>query len=141
MPPAKHWTEYPTEAMDTGCVRWLGPEKSNGYRFWRKRVIHRVVWEETNGPIPDGLVLDHVYDRGCRYRDCINLDHLEPVTQGVNAQRMLHIRAQVAQTECVNGHQLSGDNLNLRKDGKRGCRQCARDAAAVSNARTRRKVI
>jgi len=131
----RHWRDYPTETTATGCVRWLGPCKDSGYGFWRGRVIHRVVWENTNGPVPEGLVLDHVYDRGCRHRDCINLSHLEPVPQPENARRMPHIRAQVAQTHCKHGHPLSGDNLNLRKDGKRGCRTCSREAAARSNNR------
>ena len=138
MPKAKHWTEYPTKLVpESGCIRWLGTHKEHGYAYWRKRVIHRVVWESVNGLIPAGLVLDHVYERGCRYRDCINVAHLEPVTQAENARRMQHIQAQIAQTHCKHGHPLSGDNLNIRKDGKRGCRQCARDAATRSNARRR----
>jgi hypothetical protein len=41
------------------------------------------MYERYRGPIPKGLQLDHL----CRQRDCINPDHLEPVTCAVNVQR------------------------------------------------------
>ena len=136
----RHWSEYPTERTATGCVRWLGPKESHGrYGSWRGRAIHRVVWEETHGPIPAGLLLDHVHDRGCRHTDCINLEHLELITRRANGQRAPHIRAQAAQTECVHGHALSGDNLAISPTGKRRCRACARKIAARSAARSRAK--
>ena len=47
------------------------------------RYGHRASWEFFNGPIPDGLALDHL----CRNRACINPWHLEPVTTGENNRR------------------------------------------------------
>lgn len=47
----------------------------------RKMRAHRVAWERVNGPIPDGLVIDHV----CRERSCVNPDHLRAVSRRVNA--------------------------------------------------------
>lgn len=44
---------------------------------------HRVYYESANGPIPDGLDLDHL----CRVRACVNPTHLEPVSRAVNIQR------------------------------------------------------
>ncbi len=44
---------------------------------------HRYMYEQMRGPIPDGLELDHL----CRQRDCINPDHLQPVTTAVNSRR------------------------------------------------------
>jgi hypothetical protein len=41
------------------------------------------MYEKTNGPVPAGLELDHL----CRQRDCINPDHLQPVTTAVNSRR------------------------------------------------------
>src|ERR1051326_2493639 len=37
---------------------------------------HRFVYELLVGPVPDGLVLDHL----CRVKNCVNPAHLEPVT-------------------------------------------------------------
>jgi len=39
-------------------------DKSNGYYKLdvegKKKYLHRVIWEEANGQIPDGMVVDHV---------------------------------------------------------------------------------
>lgn len=77
--------------FETDCWLWLGPQYPNGYgwvstmRDGRKRsqVAHRFVYKALIGPIPDGLVLDHL----CRVPLCCNPDHLEPVTSAVNSQR------------------------------------------------------
>jgi hypothetical protein len=42
-------------------------------------------------------------------------------------------------THCVRGHPLSGDNLKSTKSGHRRCKQCARDAAKRSRAKSRLK--
>ena len=44
---------------------------------------HRLAWEIVIGPIPDGLVLDHL----CRRPVCVNPSHLEPVTDAENLRR------------------------------------------------------
>ncbi len=54
---------------------------------------HRWAYEFLVGPIPEGLVLDHVYERGCRHRHCVNPDHLEPVTDGENTRRGVEARS------------------------------------------------
>lgn len=45
--------------------------------------VHRLVYELEVGPIPDGLVLDHL----CRVRRCCKPEHLEPVTFRENILR------------------------------------------------------
>lgn len=55
-----------------GCVRYNG----------RSTRVHRVKWIETNGPIPDGMKVDHM----CWNTRCINIDHLRLVTQAENLQ-------------------------------------------------------
>lgn len=50
----------------------------------RKRVgAHRWAYQDEMGPVPEGLVLDHL----CCVRRCVNPSHLEPVTYSVNALR------------------------------------------------------
>lgn len=84
---------------ETQCWVWTGATNATGYGFvrWGGRVapVHRVVYEIDAGDIPAGLHIDHL----CFNRKCCNPAHLEPVTVGVNNQRM-HDRI----TECPKGH-------------------------------------
>lgn len=48
-----------------------------------RTLAHRVYYIQAKGPIPDGLHLDHL----CGVPQCVNPDHLEPVTRRENAQR------------------------------------------------------
>lgn len=74
------------------CWTWIGYIAPDGYgRLSKGRfkqgswVAHRVSYEIANGPIPDGLQVDHL----CFNRACVNPAHLEAVTQLVNNQRAL----------------------------------------------------
>ena len=76
--------------MPSGCLVWTGA--ANGLYgticYNGKRVpVHRLVWELEHGPIPPGLVIDHVRARGCVYKRCINIEHLEMVTRAENSRR------------------------------------------------------
>ncbi|TDD77726.1 HNH endonuclease [Actinomadura rubrisoli] len=99
-------------------------------------VVHRFVYESLVGPIPEGLVLDHL----CRVRACCNPAHLEPVTDRVNILRGASITAANARkTHCDHGHEFTSQNT-YRHRGRRLCRACNRDAvaryAAVRKGRT-----
>lgn len=48
----------------------------------KMRLGHRVSWESANGPIPEGLTIDHK----CRVRRCINPDHLQLMDNLSNAR-------------------------------------------------------
>ncbi|MCW2898854.1 MAG: hypothetical protein JWO67_1119 [Streptosporangiaceae bacterium] len=80
----------------TGCRLWTGCTNSKGYGVisvnGERKLVHRVAWELERGPIPDGLTIDHVYDRGCRHKLCAWVEHLEPVTGGENTRRSLPYR-------------------------------------------------
>lgn len=67
------------------CWLWTGGHSWYGaIRIGRKVLrVHRVVYELLVGPIPAGLVLDHL----CENKLCVNPDHLEPVTQSENMRR------------------------------------------------------
>ena len=60
----------------SGCTLWMGGDNGLGYGLvWHDggmKRAHRVAWELERGPVPNGLVLDHI----CRVRSCINPDHL-----------------------------------------------------------------
>lgn len=98
------------------CWIWTGAVRhKDGYGMFFKdgqaRNAHRVAWELTNGPIPEGLVIDHI----CRNIRCVNPAHLRTVTPKVNATE--NCGSPVAQhakkTHCHKGHPLSGANLAL----------------------------
>lgn len=70
-----------TGALNDGyAVVWIGSRTDQSARVVS---AHRVVWEHFNGPVPDGLELDHL----CRQRACCNPEHLEAVTKSENIRR------------------------------------------------------
>lgn len=74
---------------DTPCWTWQLYVNSKGYgRMWcsvlrRPTLAHRAMWHKHKGLLPDGIQLDHL----CRNKDCVNPDHLEPVTNAENQRR------------------------------------------------------
>lgn len=76
------------------CELWTGGiHPRTGYGHFtvsnKTRLAHRVAWELAEGhTVPEGLVIDHVYELGCRHRHCVKRSHLEAVTQAMNNQRI-----------------------------------------------------
>jgi len=114
---------------DTGCLIWTGaittPQGyANANVGGRTVLVHRLIFELLVGPIPEGHQIDHL----CRVRACINVEHLEPVTQRENILRgtspsAVHAR----QTECIRGHDLGpGGDVAIDPRGSRRCRVCTR---------------
>ena len=119
-----------------GCWLWTGGKTDYGYGIVQKAktrpghgVVHRIVYEMLVGPIPDGLVIDHL----CRVRHCVNPDHMEPVTIGENTRRGIawDRRRELtdASTTCRAGHPYTEANTRLYgPEGRfRGCRVCRRE--------------
>ena len=110
------------------CWLWRGYVTKYGYGSWNphrgvNRRAHRVAWEYANGPVPNGLVLDHL----CRVRHCVRPDHLEPVSMGVNARRGIGPSALNARkAKCRRGHAFTPDNTMVSA-GRRICRTCRRE--------------
>lgn len=100
-----------------GCWLWVSSIDQQGYGMSR---AHRVAYTVLRGPIPAGLVLDHL----CRVRNCINPDHLEPVTIATNTRRGIRPPS-VKKTECLRGHPFDEANTRIRPDGTRKCRTCS----------------
>jgi len=110
------------------CMLWAGATTRNGYGIvtvkrngkWTTAVIHRELYLVEVGDIADDLVLDHL----CRNRACINMTHLEPVTNAENIKRGAHQNRKV--TSCKQGHEYTEVNTIHTKDGRRNCRECNR---------------
>lgn len=118
------------KVVPTGfCWGWGGYHSRTGYAQFTPHPgdspipAHRYGYEQLVGPIPDGLVLDHL----CRNRGCVNPDHLQPVTQQENTLRGFGPAAMLAaRTHCDKGHEFTPENTTPRANGGRLCRQCER---------------
>lgn len=66
------------------CLVWTGAKNSAGYgQIWTGHehvLAHRYAWEQEHGPVPDGMVVDHL----CHTPLCVKASHLRAVTQAVN---------------------------------------------------------
>lgn len=116
--------------QDTGCWKWNGHIRKDGYACigyqglnW---LIHRAVYTELVGPIPEGMEIDHL----CRVKSCCNPEHLEPVTSKVNMLRAKNTVAarNAAKTHCPKGHEYTDENTLMLPDSRyphRAGRLCA----------------
>ncbi len=105
---------------DSDCWLWAASINNNGYgEFWAgdKYVkAHRWAYEYLIGPIPAGLTIDHL----CRTRHCVNLRHLEAVTNRVNILRGMGATAcHARKTHCIHGHEYTRENTIIR-NGEHG---------------------
>jgi len=131
----------PNESMAQPCWFWTGANDGNhGYGRVRlngqTRSAHRSVYEHMNGDVPEGQELDHL----CRNRQCVNPDHLEPVSHADNVRRGSAAERKAAQTHCKHGHEYTPENTSVSY-GRRSCRTCMRARSSSRNAvLTTRKV-
>lgn len=123
----RFWEKVDKQPGD-GCWLWTACTlKAGGYGAISINNVtcraHRVAYELLIGPIPDGLVTDHL----CLNPRCVRPDHLELVTQSENVRRITtrgyHHNA--VKTHCPQGHEYTPDNTIIwAKRGWRYCRTC-----------------
>lgn len=138
-PQPKRWEDYPEPVLDSGsgCLRWQGTHDRSGYgTLGRRGRVHRIAWEREHGPIPEGMVIDHVAARGCVWKDCVNVQHLEPVSIGENSRRGTRLQAQLARTHCPANHPYTPENTYWQGT-KRSCKKCRHDV--VRRIRAKKK--
>ena len=130
--------------VETGCWLWLGSVGTNGYGRTSTPVhgatgAHRAMFIEHNGPLPDGVILDHL----CRQPTCVNPDHLDPVTNQENIARGNN-SWRFSKT-CRSGRHDITDPANVyvrpggATPGKRICRQCKLESQRRADAKSRAK--
>jgi len=142
-----------------GCILYTGRIDAEGYARIkdgrRQKRAHRAVYLQFVGPVPDGMMLDHLCHSSdiecpggstCLHRRCINPFHLEPVTPAENNMRGRSLTAQNRlKTHCAQGHPFTPENTRLMKrlraDGtpQRHCRACARIATREWGRRARKR--
>ena len=133
----RFWSKVDAGAEDS-CWHWTGSRHERGYGLFRvgsrtdgsARLVraHRLAYELTIGPIPDGLVIDHV----CMNPPCVNPTHLEAVTQAENMRRFAAKRS-----ACQNGHPWTDDSFVVTGQGHRTCAVCLSSSRARAKERRR----
>jgi HNH endonuclease len=95
----------------TPCWISQGKLDRHGYKQvhvgGRKRAptyAHRIGYEETHGPIPAGLTVDHL----CRVRSCRRGSHLEAVTRAENVRRGERVKITRADAEEIRRRRREG---------------------------------
>jgi hypothetical protein len=113
------WSKVDCSDAD-GCWLWTQSTGSHGYgQTWdgvTVRLTHRVAWTLTNGPIPDGMTVDH----RCRNRRCVNPAHLRLLPNVLNA----HDNGNHRKSHCPLGHPYDPENTYVNPRGHRYCRAC-----------------
>jgi hypothetical protein len=117
------------------CWNWGGCVLRGGYgQFWdgtKKIYAHRYSYQIHRGPIPEGLVVDHL----CRNRKCVNPEHLEAVSASENIRRGDFARVPgsdsrftgvgIRKSHCIRGHNLEENATHTKGNPNfRRCRIC-----------------
>ena len=74
--------------------------------------VHRQVWEDMRGPIPDGMEIEHA----CRVRSCVRPSHKYLVTRGQN-ERLKIWRNRARIELCPEGHVIKRWSLRTKAGG------------------------
>lgn len=100
-----------------GCLEFTGSTDSRGYgqvmdaALRRPVKAHRLAWESTRGPIPDGIFVCH----HCDNPPCVNPDHLFLGNDQTNVTDMVTKGRHHSQrkTHCPSGHPYDDTNTLL----------------------------
>ena len=140
------------------CLIWPGAVDRGYGRVWvdgKAKRVHRVVWELTHGPIPEGLTVDHL----CRIRACCNTEHMELVSIEENLERAKPYRmpplwkksrsrpprerprktSLIRGVQCKKGHPYTEGSFSIEPGGTRRCLICRKASRSARTERDRAK--
>lgn len=122
----------------SACIPSINkPNPTHGYALrvidGRRVYEHTAAWEAVHGPVPKGMVLDHIchdpevchLSNRCPHRSCRNPEHLALVTRGENVARAWNRNR--GKTHCKNDHEFTPENTYVTTSGSRRCRTCYRE--------------
>lgn len=93
-------------------------------------LAHRASWTHANGPIADGMTIDHI----CYTRMCVNPDHLRELSLVENSRRRNGEDWPLGQ--CKNGHDDSHQKeVTWGGHTRKMCQPCLDDRNAALTAR------
>jgi hypothetical protein len=128
----KFWSKVEVPYQPSCCWEWQGLFTKGGYgryftysvdKIRRYLLAHRVAYTILIGDIPEDLEIDHL----CRNRQCVNPDHMEPVTSLENQIRSFSVTGvNSRKTHCIHGHEFTDANTGRSKQGRRYCLTCKR---------------
>lgn len=99
--PELFWSKVDCE-HPSGCWLWAAAiRQGTGYGHFQNQLAHRVAYELTLGPIPDGMWVLHT----CDVKRCVNPEHLYVGTSADNT------RDAVVRDRVVFGEQVFGAKL------------------------------
>lgn len=113
--------------LKTQCWNWSSLLfNHNGYgRFCVRKtsyMAHRYSYTQLKSQVDPTLTIDHL----CRNRKCVNPDHMEPVTIGVNTSRGSTWDYFRNKTHCPQGHEYNEANTykTTQRNGTQQLRRC-----------------
>lgn len=76
---------WPEDSVKSGeCLLWPYSLDTHGYGTLtvnkKKKNAHRHAWEQANGAIPQGMLIDHI----CHTPTCVKIEHLRLATRSQN---------------------------------------------------------
>ena len=117
------------ERKPNGCLEWTRSTTPKGYGLisveGRLEYTHRLAWQLTNGPIPNGLCVLHHCDNPpcCDAEKCLFLGTKAENTADMMAKgRGRGINR--SKTHCTHGHPFDEANTYVDGIGHRNCRAC-----------------
>lgn len=144
--PDRFWA-YVSIGEPHECWNWKGSIDRKGYGRFRMPTVsgqvtlkpHRFSYELFSAAqIPKGMTIDH----RCENERCVNPAHLRIAgnKENILASSTHPAAINARKTHCLNGHELTPDNVMRQSGGGRTCRKCNRKYQREWSAKKRERM-